>query len=70
MSVFTAAVMIICNNGGMIPDSLIYCVFAALAIAVIMSGAITIKSFRIGDVEMDLKTKDDESGDSDETQEV
>ena len=69
MTVFTTAVMIICNNGGLIPDSLIYCVFSVLAIAVIMSGAITIKKFRIGEVEVDLKSKNDdtEGGDEDET---
>lgn len=69
MSIFTIAVMIICNNGGMIPDSLIYCIFATLVVAVIMSGAITIKSFRIGEVEMELKSKDENGDDLDDVQE-
>lgn len=60
MTGFTAATMLICNNGGTVPDALIYCVFASLIVMVIMSGAITIKSFRIGEVELELKEKSEE----------
>lgn len=59
---FIIVVLIISNNGGTVPDSLIYCTFGALSIAVIMSGAITIKKIKIGEIEFDTEKE----GDSDD----
>lgn len=59
MVAFTIAVLIISNNGGIVPDSLIYCVFAALVLAIIMSGVITITDIKIGEIELHTKSKEE-----------
>ena len=64
MFVFITAVLMICNNGGTVPDSLIWCVFAVLFLVILMSGVIAVTDIRFGDVELHIKSRDDlpESG--------
>lgn len=65
MTLFTIAVLIISSNGNTVPDSLIYCVFFALTVAIVMSGILTLKGIKIkrvkvGDNELELESEESE----------
>lgn len=61
---FTVTILIFSWNDKNVPDILIACVFIFAFILIIISGAIAIQSIRVGDVEIDLKSKENFDSDN------